>query len=33
MESLLENDFMQRNGDSEDGPASAHLVRAAFTWG
>ncbi|THH33844.1 hypothetical protein EUX98_g253 [Antrodiella citrinella] len=25
MESLLENDFMQRNGDSEDGPASAHL--------
>ncbi|OBZ75571.1 hypothetical protein A0H81_04216 [Grifola frondosa] len=24
-ETLLENDFMQRNGDDEDGPASAHL--------
>ncbi|KAH8106968.1 hypothetical protein BXZ70DRAFT_1003857 [Cristinia sonorae] len=26
LESLLENDFMQQNGDSEDGPASAYLA-------
>ncbi|KAI0928528.1 hypothetical protein AcW1_005746 [Taiwanofungus camphoratus] len=25
IETLLENDFMQRNGDDEDGPAAAHL--------
>ncbi|GBE81969.1 hypothetical protein SCP_0403450 [Sparassis crispa] len=25
LETLLESDFMQRNGDNEDGPAAAHL--------
>lgn len=29
IETLLENDFIQKNGDDEEGPASAHLVSIA----
>lgn len=27
LEALLESEFIQRNGDTDDGPMSAHLVR------
>lgn len=30
IETLLEYDYLQTNGNDEDGPAAAHLVRRKF---